>query len=245
MTISRYDVALSGARVIDTLAYATRPKKQGDGNSAVTKAKLDAQVRSAQDPVVKRSAELARSMFESMGKKSVPFAEAKAFAQSVIHATLAYDKNDDEFLTNEETAGASGFRKSLLDDAFEASGHRRVFTDVMEARKPLKAFVLEQIEKGDISAGSATGKEVREADFGELPGNVRGDFDRFARTAKDYGYGYPSVGVLKVNDELSVYAVNGIVSDTGDETHFYTLSGHPIIGIYAGQGGGPDPFIEL
>ncbi len=244
MTISNTSVVLSGARVIDTYAYATRPKKSGEARSELTRSKLDSQVRSAKDPVVKHSAQLARTMFESMHKTSVSFEDARAFAQTVMNGTLALDTNGDEFLTAAEQKGAAGFQKSLITDAI-ASGNRRVFADVMAARKPLKDFVLPQVNEGKISAGSPAGKKVSLEAFANLPSGVRRDFDQFAATSKDYGYGAPSVGVLKINNSLSVYAVNGIVSDTGDETHFFTMKGHPIIGIYAGQGGGPDPFIEL
>ncbi len=241
MTISNSSVALSGSRVIAIMAYATRPKT-GTEHSEVTREKLDSQVSAATDPLNKASAQLARTMFESMGKQSVPFEEARAFAAGVMNRALALDVNGDEFLTNAEQTKASGFEKNLLADA-AASNHARIFGDVMEARKPLKEFLLPRVNSGKISAGSPTGKNVPESQFANLPGNVRADFNRFARTSKGYGYGYPSVGVVKVNESLSVYAVNGIVSDTGDETHFYTMSGHYIIGIYAGQGGGPDPFI--
>ena len=73
----------------------------------------------------------------------------------------------------------------------------------------------------------------------ELPGTAKTDFDNDAETSEGYGYGYPEARVATV-DGQTVYAISGIVSDTGDILGFYDANGDELCEAYSGQGEQPN-----
>jgi hypothetical protein len=62
---------------------------------------------------------------------------------------------------------------------------------------------------------------------------------QFQDNFEAYGFGEPSVQVAKV-DRFTVYIVDGIVSDTGDEVGFYDSRGKKLASAYTGQGERPN-----
>lgn len=73
----------------------------------------------------------------------------------------------------------------------------------------------------------------------ELPGTAKVDFENDAETSKGYGYGYPEARVATV-DGQTIYAISGIVSDTGDILGFYDANGDELCEAYSGQGEQPN-----
>jgi hypothetical protein len=76
-------------------------------------------------------------------------------------------------------------------------------------------------------------------DGNKLHGAARAAFKQNAATSKDYGYGYPEVRVAVVSGR-TVYAISGIVSDTGDILGFYPATGKELCEAYSGQGEQPN-----
>jgi hypothetical protein len=77
-----------------------------------------------------------------------------------------------------------------------------------------------------------------------FPSNkLRGDaltaFKQDAETSKGYSYGYPEVRSALVGGR-TVYAISGIVSDTGDILGFYDSKGNELCEAYSGQGEHPN-----
>ena len=73
----------------------------------------------------------------------------------------------------------------------------------------------------------------------KLPGAAKTDFDGDADTSTGYGYGYPEARVATV-DGQTVYAISGIVSDTGNILGFYDANGTELCEAYSGQGEQPN-----
>ena len=73
----------------------------------------------------------------------------------------------------------------------------------------------------------------------KLPGTAKTDFANDADRSKGYGYGYPDARVATVDGE-TVYAISGIVSDTGDIVGFYDANGDELCEAYSGQGENPN-----
>ena len=73
----------------------------------------------------------------------------------------------------------------------------------------------------------------------KLPGTAAADFANDADTSQGYGYGYPAARVATV-DGKTIYAISGIVSDTGDILGFYDAKGNELCEAYSGQGEQPN-----
>ena len=76
-------------------------------------------------------------------------------------------------------------------------------------------------------------------DGSKLPGVAKADFGNDADTSTGYGYGYPEARVATV-DGQTIYAISGIVSDTGDILGFYDANGDELCEAYSGQGEQPN-----
>lgn len=72
-----------------------------------------------------------------------------------------------------------------------------------------------------------------------LRGSAKAAFKHNASVSKDYGYGYPEVRMATI-DGAVVYAISGIVSDTGDILGFYPARGKELCEAYSGQGENPN-----
>ncbi|MFO0670485.1 MAG: hypothetical protein U0235_12795 [Polyangiaceae bacterium] len=81
------------------------------------------------------------------------------------------------------------------------------------------------------------GEQVVSGD--ELRGSAKAAFKHNASVSKGYGYGYPEVRKATVDGAI-VYAISGIVSDTGDILGFYPARGKELCEAYSGQGENPN-----
>ncbi len=72
----------------------------------------------------------------------------------------------------------------------------------------------------------------------QLPGAAKSDFANDADTSQGYGYGSPEARVATV-DGQTIYAISGIVSDTGNILGFYDADGKELCEAYTGQGEQP------